>query len=71
MDNTMFVKIEDYKEVASAISLLKTKVNEAKQQLARLNDLKDRENQELGRWQSDILDIEKKIMFIDQSFFTQ
>ncbi|HLC64798.1 MAG TPA: hypothetical protein VJI46_01590 [Candidatus Nanoarchaeia archaeon] len=63
----MYVKVDDYKEVSAAIDAIKAKLEEAKQTLSRLKELKDQEDAELASWESTIADAGAKIDDIDQS----
>ena len=63
----MYVKVDDYKEVSAAIDAIKAKLEEAKQTLSRLKELKDQEDAELASWESTIADAVAKIDDIDQS----
>ena len=65
----VFVRIENYKEVLDVMNMIKNKLNDAKKTLARINELKDREDAELGEWKVELNDVEKKVDFIDNILF--
>ena len=65
----VFVKIEDYKDVLDIVGMLKAKIEEAKKTLAKIDDLKDREDSELAEWKAEISDVEKKVDYIDHTLF--
>ena len=65
----VFVRIENYKEVLDVMNMIKNKLNDAKKTLARINELKDREDAELGEWKIELSDVEKKVDFIDDILF--
>lgn len=66
MENTqVFVKIDEYKEALDTIGLIKEKLNEAKNNLNRLNDIKSKEDSELDAWSQKIDEVESKINEID------
>lgn len=63
----IFIKIDQYKNVLDIIEVLKAKVKEAKDQLAKIQQLKSQEDAELEEWYSELQEIEKKIEGIDKS----
>lgn len=63
--NSVFVKINEYKEIMDVLDLVKAKVNEAKNTINDLNDLKNKEDSEIQKWAQTFLDIEAKIGDID------
>jgi hypothetical protein len=64
----VFVKIEDYGSVLTLVDNVRAKLEDAKKTLLKINDLKNEEDHLLEQWQSGLIDIEKKIEFINQSF---
>ena len=65
----VFVRIEDYKDVLDIVGVLKGKIEEAKKTLAKINELKEKEDSELAEWEAEIGDVEKKIDYIDHVLF--
>lgn len=65
----VFVKIDNYKDVLRTVGLIKEKLNEAKNTLAKVKELKDQEDSELGAWASRLSEIEGKIEGIDRVLF--
>ena len=65
----IFVKIEEYKDILDVMSLVKSKINEAKNTLAKINKLKNEEDMELDEWEASIGDVEKKVEYIDRTLF--
>lgn len=65
----VFVKIEDYKDVLDIIDMIKSKIAEAKEALAKINELKNEEDAELELWRSGIEEVERKVVFIDKTLF--
>ncbi len=63
----VFVKIDDYEEVLNVIRAVRKKLDEAKDTLTKIHDLKAEEDHQLEMWQSTISEVEKKIDFMDQS----
>ena len=65
----VFVKIDEYKEVLDAMSLIKGKIEDAKKTLEKINGIKNEEDKELEAWQRNLEDIEHKVLFVDKSLF--
>ena len=63
----VFIKIDQYKNVLDIIEVLKAKVREAKNQLGKIQQLKNQEDSELEEWSSELMEIEKRIEGIDTS----
>jgi predicted nuclease with TOPRIM domain len=62
----VFIKIEDYKKIISTVNLLKTKLEEAKEILKSISELKIQEYNQLSKWDSNLEEIEKRIKSVDQ-----
>jgi hypothetical protein len=69
MDNNVFVKIEEYKDILDIIALISEKVKEARAVLGKINDLKNQEDSELDIWKNSLDDVERKLKYIDQTLF--
>ena len=65
----VFVKVDEYKDVLDLLNMIKTKVNDAREILNHINELKNEEDAELESWKLNIEDIEKKVEFIDHALF--
>lgn len=63
----VFVKIDEYDNVLNLVRLIRKKVDEAKETLLKIHDLKNEEDHQLEMWQNALAEIEKKIEFIDHS----
>ncbi len=63
----VFVKIDEYNEVLNVVRLIRRKVDEAKETLAKINELKNEEDHQVEMWQAALGEIEKKIDFMDHS----
>ncbi|MBS3158136.1 hypothetical protein J4206_02525 [Candidatus Woesearchaeota archaeon] len=62
----VFVKIDEYKEVLQVMELIKSKLEQAKTTLNKVNQIKTQEDNELAAWQQALAEVEKKVEFIDQ-----
>jgi hypothetical protein len=71
MGETMpvFVRIDEYKDVLDVMNLIKSKIGEARETLAKINDLKNEEDAELELWHTSLEEIERKIDFVDKTLF--
>ncbi len=63
----VFIKVEEYNDVLDLIKVVRKKLEEAKETLLKINDLKNEEDHQLEVWQSTLSEVEKKIDFIDHS----
>ena len=66
---SIFVKVNEYKEILDVLDMIKGKVNEIKGTLNSINDLRSEEDSEISMWNSAIDEIEKKIGDIDNMIF--
>jgi hypothetical protein len=65
----VFIKIDEYKEIIDTISLIKAKINESKNLIKQINDLKNEEDNELEVWSNELDEIERKIHYVDKTLF--
>ncbi len=65
----VFVKIDEYKDVLRTIGLIKSKLNDAKDTLQKVKELKSQEDAELENWETKLGEIEGKIEGIDKTLF--
>lgn len=63
----VFVKVDEYDDVLALVRAIRKKLDEAKETLLKVNDLKNEEDHQIEQWQSTLAEIEKKIDFIDHS----
>ena len=66
--NPLFIKIDKYDKVHGIIAKVKTRLEDAKAVLQRIEELNEQEEKQLREWKSEISRIEGKIGFIDESF---
>lgn len=69
MEQPLFIKLEQYKDVVESLKKLKSKMAEAESVLERLNDLKQQEDRELENWKSDLETVRKSLLGIDKKLF--
>lgn len=63
----VFIKVEEYNDVLGLIQMVRKKLEEAKETLLKINELKNEEDHQLEVWQSTLSEVEKKVDFIDHS----
>jgi chromosome segregation ATPase len=66
MGKQVFVKIEEYKELAELIDASKSKIRSAKELLSHISKLKAQEDKELERWEAQLEEIESGVSDIDK-----
>ena len=67
--NTLFVKIDTYKESMKTLNLLKESLMNTEHILEKLHKIKDQEDSEIRAWHSEIKRMKQKIMFVDKNLF--
>ncbi len=63
----VFVKVDEYEEVLSLVKMIRKKIDEAKETLLKINELKNEEDHQLEIWQNNLAEVEKKIDFVEHS----
>jgi hypothetical protein len=63
----VFIKIGEYNKILETVRLVKDKLNEARDILKRISELKIEEYNQLGNWDSNLEEIEKKIASVDEA----
>ena len=63
----VFIKVDEYNEVLNVVRLVRKKLEESKETLARIHELKNEEDHQLEMWQNTLAEVEKKIDFVDHS----
>lgn len=65
----IFVKIDAYKDMTDEIGLIKTNLKEAEDLVKRVAEFKEDEDKEFNKWQDQLNDIQKKLIFADKILF--
>ena len=65
----VFVKVNEYKEIIDVLDMVKSKLEEVRNTLGSVNELRNEEDSEISMWNATIDDIEKKIEDIDKMMF--
>lgn len=66
---SVFVKLNEYKDIQDMMQALKDKVEQAKGTLEKIKSLKSEEDTELDQWQGNVGEIEKKIGYVEKTLF--
>lgn len=66
----VYVKISEYEEVLSTLDSIKKKVVEAREVIAKLNQLKAEEDRELAAWNDSLDDITHRVDQIDKTLLS-
>lgn len=61
MKSSVFVRIDRYRELYDVIRQIRAKLNDAKQVLSRIKDLKSQEDRELESWEKELATVEQKL----------
>ncbi|MBW3011952.1 hypothetical protein KY311_02105 [Candidatus Woesearchaeota archaeon] len=68
-DMPIYVKIEEYRDVLDVLNMIKHKLSEAKETLAKINDLKNQEDLEIERWMAGLESVSRKVEAADKLLF--
>jgi archaellum component FlaC len=68
-ETKVFVKIEDYKDVLDTIEVIKERLNDARNTLSKITEMKGKEDAELQGWDGKLSEIESKIEGLDSVLF--
>ncbi len=63
----VFVKIEQYKDVLDVVHMIRSKLEDARRTLQKINELKNEEDAELELWHATLDEVERKVDFIDKT----
>lgn len=63
----VFVKIDEYKDVLEVLKLINDKLEKAKSVLAKVNELKSKEDNELEMWEAELDDIENNLSLMNRT----
>jgi hypothetical protein len=64
--NPVFVKIDKYKDILNIVEVVNKKVVGVKQLLAELEELKDKEAEELNNWKNNLDQITHKLEIMQE-----
>lgn len=62
----VFIKLEEYNDILTIVTVIKKKIGEAKETLLKLEQLREEEDNEVVLWQNNLKDVNEKIEFVDE-----
>lgn len=65
----LFVQIDEYNRIIETVNNLKFSLQEAERILGSLKQLKEKENEELSRWDAHLNKVKDKLLMIDKRLF--
>ncbi len=65
-DAPIFIKLEEYSDVTAIVEVVKRKLEETKDTLTQLKQLRMEEAQEIDAWEQSLKEIHEKIEFADE-----
>lgn len=69
MGGSIFVNVDEYKEILNGTSNIMNNLKEAEEVVSRLNELKLEKDKEFEKWRGKLEDVERKLIFIDKTIF--
>ena len=67
--NPVFVKIEEYRDLVDILNLVRDKIKRAHFLMDRINNIKKQEDAEIGGLNSELDEIERRLISIDSKLF--
>lgn len=65
----IFIDVGIFRDVIDEIALIQNTLKETSDSLSRLDEFREDENKEFRRWQSDMQDVQKKLIYVDKTLF--
>jgi hypothetical protein len=66
-EKSVFVRIDEYKEIISLFDNVRSQLDKTRSILDKINGLRSEEQIEIELWNKSIMEIEKKLEFIDKT----
>ena len=63
----VFIKIDEYKKTLETVKFIKIKLEEARGILKRISELKIEEYNQLGKWDSSLEEVEKRVASVSEA----
>ena len=64
---SVFIKIDEYRHVMDTLAQTRDKLQQARQLLDKLTDIKNQEDTELANWSKELEDVEQKVNDVDKA----
>ena len=65
----IFVRVDRFKEIRRDINIIKNDLKNSDEALIKLQDMRVGEDKEFDKWRKSMEDIQKKLIFVDQTLF--
>ena len=63
----VFVKIDEYKDIADIVALMREKISQARSVLDRIREVKSNEDAEILNWARELDEVDAKVVDIDRT----
>ena len=63
----VFVKVDDYKDIADIVSLMREKITQAKFLLGKIKEIKSQEDAEIATWTRELDEVDARVINIDRT----
>ena len=63
----VYVKVDEYRAIRDLLDAIRQRLGTARELLAKVNELKQQEDQQVEAWGRDIEDVEERLSSIDKS----
>lgn len=67
----IFIPLENFRDIIDEIGLMNNVLKENEDTLARISEFKEDEDLEFDKWESQIKDIQKKLIYVDKTLFAK
>ena len=65
----IFISLESFKDIIDEVSLTSNILKENEDILTRINEFKEDEDKQFNKWESQLKDMQKKLIYVDKSLF--
>ena len=65
----IFIRVDRFRNILTGISTIKSKLKMANESLIKLNEIDENRDKEFEKWRNVIVDLQKKLIFIDKTLF--
>ncbi len=65
MDQQVFVKVEKYKEISEMITEIRSKLNQAKEVVDKIEQIRTEEDTQVASWKEELASAESRIQSVE------
>ncbi|MBW2965510.1 hypothetical protein KY342_00230 [Candidatus Woesearchaeota archaeon] len=69
LQKPIFISLESFKDIIDEISLTSNILKENEDILTRINEFKEDEDKQFNKWESQLKDMQKKLIYVDKALF--